>query len=102
MNIRRQSGTFQFEEDPFSKDARGISKIYHEVFLLLKFSQKKPNVKGMNFDYQSLYYTFFKNRNDKEIVGNEFENSETDYNNFKDFITPNHYIGRKNKDVMLK
>ena len=27
MNIRRQSGIFQFEEDPFSKNVQGIGKI---------------------------------------------------------------------------
>ena len=27
INIRRQSGTFQFEEDPLSKNAEGISKL---------------------------------------------------------------------------
>ena len=37
-NIRRQSGAFQFEEDLFSKDARGISKSSHEVLLSMKFS----------------------------------------------------------------
>ena len=25
------------DEDPFAKNAQGISKIYHEVFLLMKF-----------------------------------------------------------------
>ena len=30
-NIRRQSGNFQFEECPFSKNVQGIGKIYHEV-----------------------------------------------------------------------
>ena len=33
MNIR----TFKFEEDPFSKNAQGIRKIYHEVIFLMKF-----------------------------------------------------------------
>ena len=37
MNIRRQSGNFQFEEDPYSKGVQGIDKIYHEVLLLRKF-----------------------------------------------------------------
>ena len=37
MNIRKQSGAFQFEEDPFSKTAQSIRKIYHEVLLLMKF-----------------------------------------------------------------
>ena len=45
MSIRRQSNTFQFEEDPFRKDARGISEIYHEVMLLKNFLQTKPQVK---------------------------------------------------------
>ena len=34
MNIR--SNTSQFEEDPFFKNAEGISKFYHEVLLLMK------------------------------------------------------------------
>ena len=37
MKYRRQNGSFQFEEDSFSKDAQGISKIYHEVLLLMNF-----------------------------------------------------------------
>ena len=37
MTIRRQSGTFQFEEDSFSKNAQGISQIHHKVLLLRKF-----------------------------------------------------------------
>ena len=36
MNFGRQSGAFQFEEDPFSEDARDIEKFYHEVFLAMK------------------------------------------------------------------
>ena len=30
MNIRKQRGNFQFEEDTFSKGAQGICKIVHE------------------------------------------------------------------------
>ena len=41
MNIR-------FHEDPFAKNAEGISKIYHGVLLLMKFLQTKPQVKNMN------------------------------------------------------
>ena len=33
MNIKN----FNFEQDTFSKNAEGISKIYHEVLLLMKF-----------------------------------------------------------------
>ena len=42
MNIRRQSNTFQFEEDPSSKTAQSIGKIHHEVLLLFNFLQSKP------------------------------------------------------------
>ena len=64
MNIRRQSGTFQFEEDPSSKNFQGVGKIYHEVLLLMKFLQTKPRVKGKNINYNDLYYTVIKNRNE--------------------------------------
>ena len=33
MNIRN----FRFGEDPFAKNAQGVSKSYHEVLLLMKF-----------------------------------------------------------------
>ena len=89
MNIKN----FKFEQDPFSKNAEGISKIYHEVLLLMKFLQTKPQVKRMNIIYYDLYYTVIKNRNDKEIVNDdEYEN---DYINFTDIVTPNHYVGKK-------
>ena len=38
-------------EDPFSKNAHGISRIYHEVLLLMKFLWPKPQLKNMNFKY---------------------------------------------------
>ena len=57
MNIRRQSGTFQFEAEPFRKHVQGIVKIYHEVLLLMNFLQTKPQVKNMNIDYYDLNYT---------------------------------------------
>ena len=40
MNIRN----LKFEQDPFAKYAQGISKIHHEVLLLMKFLQTKPQV----------------------------------------------------------
>ena len=36
---------FQTQEDPSSKNAQGISKIYREVLLLMKFIQTKPQIK---------------------------------------------------------
>ena len=58
MNIR-------MDEDPFSKNAQGIGKIYHEVIFLLKFLQTKPQVKNMNIKYYDLYYTIIKKRDEK-------------------------------------
>ena len=46
---------FQTQEDPFSKNAQGISKIYQEVLLLMEFLQTKPQNKNMNINYYDLY-----------------------------------------------
>ena len=54
MSIRRQSGNFQFEENHFSKNAQGISKICHEILLVMKILQTKPQVKSMIFSYYDL------------------------------------------------
>ena len=39
------------DEDTFSKNVQGISKIYHEVFLLMKILQTKSQAKDMNINY---------------------------------------------------
>ena len=57
MSIRRQNNIFQFQEDPFSKNAEGISKIYHELLIILKFLQTKHQVKKINTNFYDLYYT---------------------------------------------
>ena len=54
MKFRRQSGNFQFEEDPFTKGVQGIIKNYHEVILVMKFLQAKPSVMNMNNKYSDL------------------------------------------------
>ena len=51
---------FRFEEDPFARNAQAVGKIYHEVLLLMKFLQTKPQVKNMNINYYDLYYTVIK------------------------------------------
>ena len=43
-----------------------------------------------------------KNRDEKEIADNQYENNDNDYNHYEDFTTPNHYIGFKNDNVMLR
>ena len=84
-----------FDEDLFAKNAQGISKTYHEVFLLTKFLQTKPQVKNMNNIYHDLYYTVIKNRDEKQIVDNQYEN---DFIGLNDIIIPNHYLGIKGRE----
>ena len=88
MNIR-------MDEDPFSKNAQGISKIYHGVFLLMKFLQTKPQVKNMNINYYNLSYTVIKNRDEKEIVDEQYENDSI---SLSDVTIPNHYVGIKDRE----
>ena len=74
MNIK-------FDEDAFAKISQGISKLFHEVLLLMKFLQTKPQVKNTNINNYELYYIVIKNRDEKEIVDNQYEN---DYIYFND------------------
>ena len=60
MNIRRQNGTFQFEEDTFAKNAEVNSETYHEVFLLMKFLQTKLQIKSLKIKYYDSIYTLLK------------------------------------------
>ena len=90
------------QEDPFAKNAEGIGKLYHEVILLMKFLQTKPQIKNMNINYFDLYYTIIKTRDENRDIDNQYENDENDYINFNDFITPNHYIGRKSNNEILR
>ena len=57
MNIRK----IQFEEDPFI-NVQGIGKIFHEVLLLMKTSQTKPQVKNRNINCYDLFYTVIKKK----------------------------------------
>ena len=102
MNIRRQNGNFNLEEDPFSKNVPGIGKFYPEVFLLIKLLQTKPQIRSMNYNFYDLFYTVIKNRDDKGIVNDEIENNENDFINFNDFNIPNRYIRRQNYSQTLK
>ena len=87
---------FQTQEDPFSRNAQGISKIYHEILLLMKFLQTKPQIKNMNIKYYVLKYTVIRIRDENKDIDNQFED---DYN---DVITPNHYIGIKPRETILR
>ena len=89
-------------EDPFSRNAQGISKNYHEVLLLMKFLQTRPQIKNMNNNYYDLYYTVIKTRDGNKNIDNQYENDYNDYINFSDFITPNHNISIKPRETILK
>ena len=84
-----ENKNFQTQEDPFAKNARSISKIYHEVLLLRKFLQTKRQAKNMNTNYYDIYYTVIKTRDENDNNDNQYENNENDYIDFHDFITQN-------------
>ena len=84
----------------FSRNAQGIGKNYHEVLLLMKFLQTKPQIKIKNINYYDLYYTVIKTSDKNDNIDNEYENDDNDHINFSD-IVPNHYIGiKKNKEIL--
>ena len=87
---------FRTQEYPFAKNAQVISKIYHEVLLLMKFLQTKPQVKNMNINYYDLYYTVTRIRDENKDIDNN------DYINFNDIITPNHFIGIIPRETILR
>ena len=93
--------SFQTQQDPFSKNVQGLSKIYHEVLLLMKFLQTKPQIKNMNNNYQDLYYTVIKVRDENKDIDIQYEDDDNEYINFND-IVPNHYIGIKPRETILK
>ena len=86
----------QTQQDPFSKNVQGISKIFHEVILLMKFLHTKPQVKYMNIKYYDLYYTVTRIRDENKDIDNN------DYINFNDITTPNHYIRIKPRETILR
>ena len=95
VEMKNKNYQTQQDQDPFSKNAQGIQKIYHEVLLLMKFLQTKPKVKNMNINYYDLYYTVIKTRDENKNIDNQYENYENDYNNINDFIIPNQYLSRE-------
>ena len=90
---------FQTQQDTFARNAQGVSKIYHEVLLLMKFPQTKLQVKNMNINYYDLYYTVNKVRDDYKDIDNQYEDDYNDYISLNDVIIPNHYAGKKGREV---
>ena len=90
-----ENKNFQTQQDPFAKNGQGISEIYHEVLLLMKFLQTKPEVKKMNINYYDLYYTVIKDRDENEDIDNQYEDDYNDFISLNDVFIPNHYVGIK-------
>ena len=86
--VQMKNKNFQTQEDPFAKNSQGISKLYHEVLLLMKFLQTKPQIKNMNINYFDLYYTVIKTRDENKDIDNQYENGENDYIDINTFSTP--------------
>ena len=86
------------DQDPFAKNAQGISKIYHEVLLVMKFLQTKPQVKNMNINYYDLYFTVIKTRAENRDIDNRYENDDNDYINFNTILP----IGIKPRETILR
>ena len=87
-------------QDPFAKNAQGISKVYHEVLMLMKFLQTKPQIKNMNINYYDLYYTVIRIRDENKDIDNQYENDENDYIDINDFMIPKYFVGRENYDLI--
>ena len=84
---------FQSQQDRFAENAQGISEIYHEVLLLTKFLQTKPQIKNMNIKNYDLYYTVIKVRDENKDIDKQYENDDNDYISLNVVILPNHYVG---------
>ena len=94
--IEMKNKNFQTNnQDPFSRNAEGISKIYHEVLLLMKFLMTKPQIKNMNINYYDLYYTVIKIRDKNKYIDDHYKNDDNDYIDINDFIIPNQNISRE-------
>ena len=91
-------------EDPFSRNAQDIPKIYHEVSLLMNFLQTKPKIRDINNNYYDLYYTVIKKRKEKDYEEEQKEivDDENVYNNFNDIVIPNHYVGVRPRETILR
>ena len=63
----------------------------------MKFLQTKPQVKNMNINYYDLYYTIIRIRDENMDIDDQYENNFNDFN-----TTPNHYVGIKPRETILR
>ena len=69
---------------------------------MTKLLQTKPEIKNLNVIYYDLYYTVIRIRDENKETDNQYEDDNIDYINFNDIITPNHFIGIKLRETILK
>ena len=62
----------------------------------MKFLQSKPQNKNMNICYYDLYYTVIKIIDEIKDIYNHYGDD------CKDFLTPNHYVGIKPRETILR
>ena len=55
----------------------------------------------MKINYYDLYNTVIKTRDENKDIENQYENDDNDCSNFND-ITPNHYVGIKPRETILR
>ena len=70
-NNEMKNKNFQTQKDPFSRNTQGISKVYHEVILLMLFLQTKLQIKNLNFFYYDLNYTAIRIRDENKYIDNQ-------------------------------
>ena len=68
----------------------------------MKFLQTKPQIKNMNINYYDLYFTVIKTRDGNKDIDNQYENDDNDYIDINDFTNPNHYVGIKTRETILR
>ena len=62
----------------------------------MKFLQTKPQIKNMNINFYDLYYNVVKVRDENKDIDSQYEDE------YNDFITPNHYVGIKPRETILR
>ena len=66
----------------------------------MKFLQTKPQIKNMKINYYDSYYTVIKNRGENLDIDTQYEKDANDCISFNDYITPNHNVGIKPRELL--
>ena len=68
----------------------------------MNFLRTKPQVTNININYFDLYYTVIRIRDENREIDNQYENDDNDYIISTDYISPNHYVGIKKNNEILR